>query len=172
MEAPGTVTSWVRRKFRPTSLSSDLEAGEGELENGHRRRAVVDDEGRLGARGQLAQDGLGHRGHLRVHGIEAGIRLQVDLDHGLAVHRGRLEVLDVVHRLGEHPRVLGGDPSFHLFRIQAGELPGHRDDWDVDVRKDIGGRPQNDHRAQDEDQEGEDDEGVGTIESDLTIHMA
>ena len=23
MDAPGTVTSWVRRKFRPTSLSSD-----------------------------------------------------------------------------------------------------------------------------------------------------
>ena len=28
MDAPGTVTSWVRRKFRPTSLSSDSDIPE------------------------------------------------------------------------------------------------------------------------------------------------
>src|SRR5213596_1580265 len=58
---------------------------QGELQNGHRRRAVVDDQRRLGAGRQLAQDSLRHRRHLRVGGIEARMRLQEDLDHRLAV---------------------------------------------------------------------------------------
>src|SRR6266436_6244034 len=49
-------------------------------------------------------------------------------------------------------------PSISL-GVQAGELPGDRDDRDVDVREDVRGSPEDDDRAEDEDQEGEDDEG-------------
>jgi len=33
--------------------------------------------------------------------------------------------------------VLRGDPAFHLFRVEAGELPGDRDHRNVDARKDV-----------------------------------
>jgi len=142
------------------------ESRQGELENGHRRRAVVDDQGRLDAGRELAQDGLRHRRHLRVGGVEVRIRLQEDLDHRLAVHRRRFDVLDVVDGRRQDSLVLCRDPSFHLFRIEAGELPGHRDHRDVDAREYVGGRAEEDHRARDEDEQGEHDEGVGTVESD------
>src|SRR5438034_1147666 len=142
------------------------ESRQGELENGHRRRAVVDDQGRLDAGRELAQDGLRHRRHLRVGGVEVRIRLQEDLDHRLAVHRRRFDVLDVVDGRRQDSLVLCRDPSFHLFRIEAGELPGHRDHRDVDAREYVGGRAEEDHRARDEDEQGEHDKGVGTVESD------
>ena len=73
-------------------------------------------------------------------------------------------MLDVVHRRREDPPVLVGDPPFHFFRVESGELPGDRDDRDVDVREDVRRGAKDYHRARDEDQEGEDDEGIGTVE--------
>src|SRR5438128_3087386 len=106
-DAPGTG-----HELGPQEVEADVierrlgEAGQGELEDGHRRRAVVDDQRRLDAGREKAQYGLGDCRHLRVGGIEARVRLQEDLDHRLAVHRRRLDVLDVVHGGGEHPLVL------------------------------------------------------------------
>ena len=53
-----------RDELGPQEVEADVvelglgEAGQGELENRHRRRAVVDDQGRLDAGRELAQDGL------------------------------------------------------------------------------------------------------------------
>ena len=148
-----------RDELSPQEVETDVvelglgEAGQGELEDRHRRRAVVDDQGRLDAGRELAESGLRYRRHLGIGRIEARVRLQKDLDHRLAAHRRRLDVLDIVHRRRQDALVTGGDPTFHLLRVEAGELPGHRDHRDVDVRKDIGGSSQDNHRAQDEDQE-------------------
>src|SRR5436853_511400 len=77
-----------------------------------------------------------------------------------------IDVLDVVHRRGEDPLVLRGDPTFHLFRVQAGELPGDRDHRNVDARKDVGRCAADEDRAGEQDQQSQDDEGVGTLQGD------
>jgi hypothetical protein len=89
-----------------------------------------------------------------------------NLHHRLAVDGRRLDVLDVVDRRREHPLELGGDPPFHLFRVEAGELPGDRDHRNVDVREDVGRRAQDEDRAGEQDQYGDDDEGVRTLQRD------
>src|SRR5262250_1344216 len=140
--------------------------GQRELEDGHARGAVVDDEGRGRARRVLAEHGLRDGGDLRVRGVEPRPRLQVDLDDGLAVDGGGLDALDVVHRGREHALVGRGDAPLQLFRVEAAVLPGHRDDRDVDGREDVGGSAGDDHRADDEDQERQDDEGVRAVQGD------
>jgi hypothetical protein len=54
----------------------------------------------------------------------------------------------------------------HQIRLQAGVLPDDGDHRDPDVRKDIDGRSQGSERTDDEDDQGEDDEGIGAPQGD------
>jgi len=96
-----------------------------------------------------AQLGLRRRGDLRVRRIEAGARLQEDLDDRLAADRRRFDMLDIIDRRGQAALIAGRDPAFHLFGIQAGIGPGNRDHRNIDVREDVGRRAQDHDRADD-----------------------
>ena len=76
-------------------------------------------------------------------------------------------MLDVVDQGGQHFFVGSGKTPFHLLRVEPGVLPGDGHNGDVDVGKDIGGRAHDHHRAHDEDQQSQDDEGVRPIERQL-----
>ncbi len=169
MATPRIVTSWGRRKLTPRSKSCcsaspspdsaswrigtldalKLMISGGPVPGGYWRSTVWEIGGDLG-----------------VGGVQARVRLQVDLDDGLPVDGGGLDALDVVHRGREHALVRGRDPPFQLLGVQPGVLPGHRDDRDVDRGKDVGGRARDDDRTGDQDQEREDDEGVRPIQGD------
>ena len=58
----------------------DALAREGQLQDGHGGRVVVEDERRVRARRKLPQHGLRHRRHLRGGGADVGSRLEEDLD--------------------------------------------------------------------------------------------
>ena len=168
------IHSADRHELRPQEVDAQIEElllgealpRERELQDRDAGRAEVDDERRGGAGRILPDHGLGDRGDLGVRGVEARLRLQVDLDDGLPVDGGGLDALDVVHRGGEHALVGGGDPPFQLLGVEPAVLPGHRDDRDVDRGKDVGGRARDDDRTGDQDQESEDDEGVRPIQRD------
>ena len=55
---------------------------------------------------------------------------------------------------------LRDDPIAHLLRIQSAVIPKHADDGDIDIRKNIGGSPQNDNRAQNQEEQGKNNECV------------
>jgi hypothetical protein len=57
-------------------------------------------------------------------------------------------------------------PVVHLYRIQAGELPGDSDHWNIDIGKDIRRGAQDYHRASQQNEQRQNDECIGTIESD------
>jgi hypothetical protein len=72
----------------------------------------------------------------------------------------------VVDKSCEHPLVDRGHAPLHLLGAHAGEVPDHGDDRDVDFRENIGGCPEDDNRAQNEDEERDDDERIRPVESD------
>ena len=90
--------------------------------------------------------------------------MQEELDYGDAVIGGRLDVLDVVDQRGRCLLKWGSEPPFHFFRIEAGVLPGDRNHGDIDVGEDVGRRAQDDDRAHDEDEQGQDNKGVRPIQ--------
>jgi hypothetical protein len=93
-------------KLRPIVvqlLLGEALAGETELEDGNAGGGEVDDLRRKDAGRELAEFELGGGGDLRVGGVERGAGLEVDLEDGLAVERGGLDVLDVVDEGGEAP---------------------------------------------------------------------
>jgi hypothetical protein len=78
MDAPGTVTSWVRKKIQADIVELLLREpipGERELEDRHGRSAEVDDQRRLRAGRQLAQNRLRYCRDLGVGGIETCVGL-------------------------------------------------------------------------------------------------
>src|SRR5438094_520970 len=58
----------------------------------------------------------------------------------------------------------GRKPAFHLLRIQAGILPGDGDHRDIDIGKDVRRRPQNNDWTEDENEQSQDNKGIGTAE--------
>ena len=71
--------------------------------------------------------------------------LQIDLDYDLAVVGRRLDMLDIVDQRGQRLLVRRRQAALKLFRIQSRIRPANRDHRDIDVRKDVRRRPQNDH---------------------------
>ncbi|MDQ1094491.1 hypothetical protein QE400_003904 [Xanthomonas sacchari] len=135
-------------------------AGQRQLDDRHRGGVVVEDQRRRGALRQLPQHGLRDGGDLRVGGTDVYGGLEEDLDDAEALDRIGFDVLDVVYGGGEHALERRGDAAGHLVGRQAGVLPHHGDHRDLDVRKDVGGRAQRGERTYDQDQQGQDDEGI------------
>ena len=76
-------------------------AGEAELKNRDGRGAELDDLRWQDAGRQLSENELRGSGDLRVRGVEARARLEVDLDDDLSGDGGRFDVLDVIDERGE-----------------------------------------------------------------------
>ncbi len=142
-------------------------AADAELQNGHAGSREVDDLRRKNAGRQLPNQVLRSGGDLRVRRVEARAGLQENLDDGNAVVAGRFSVLHVIDQRGQRLLVRRGQPAFDLFGVQARVLPGHCHDWNVDVRKDVGGCSQDHDRAQQQNQQRQHDERVGPVQRNL-----
>ncbi len=93
-------------------------------------------------------DGVCGCDDLRNRQIEIDIGLEVNLLHRDAVERLRLHVLDPSDARTHRVLAVGGDALLHFRCAQAGVLPDHRDDRNVDLRKDVGGRDRNGRDAE------------------------
>jgi hypothetical protein len=73
-------------------------------------------------------------------------------------------VFDIVHSGREGAFEDRRKPVFHLLRIEAGILPGDGDHRDIDSGKDVRRRPLNNDGTEDENEQSEDNKGIGTAE--------
>ncbi len=110
--------------------------------------------------------GLRDRGDAGDGGVDAGARLEEDLDDRDAGQRLALDVLDVVHDGADEALEVRDDALLHLLRRQAAVVEHHRDHRDVDLREDVGRDAHDRQHADDDDQHRHDDEGVGALERD------
>src|SRR4029077_20899433 len=95
------------------------------------------------------------------------VLLEEDLDHAVAAQRLRFDVLDVADLRGQVALIEVDDPPGHVVRRKPVVGPDHADDRDVDVGEDVDrGAPRGEH-AEDGDEQGEDDKGVGPPQGDL-----
>jgi len=130
------------------------------LNDGDVRCAVAQDERRVHARREDAQQRLADRRGLRHGRLDLRPRVEEDLDVSEAVHRLRFDVLDVVDVSGERPLADRDDALLDLVRRDAGIGPDDADDGNVDLGQDV---LRHRHDAEDPDQHddhGADDEGV------------
>ena len=164
--------SFDRRELSPDGGIAEVEelllrealSGQRQLKDRHGRGAVGDDERRSRARRHRAQDRLRDRRDLGDRGIDAGLRLKENLDHGDAGKRLRLDVLDVVDG-GRHGALVPGHDAVGHFRGgEAAVIPDRADDGDVDGRKDVGRRALDDDRRHEEDHDRQHDERVGAAQ--------
>jgi hypothetical protein len=99
--------------------------------------------------------------------IDVRARVKKDLHHRDAVQRLRLDMLDIVDVGGQRTFVVRRDAVGHVLGGKAVIRPDDADYRDVDVREDIGGRAQDRERADDEDQHGENHEGIWAAQREL-----
>ncbi len=142
-------------KLTPKSFSCCSESSSSrkrQLQNGHARRRVSDDQGGRRARRQLPQLGLRNRGHLRDGLLDLRVRLKENLHHRNPVQRLRLDMLDVVD--GGRERAFGheNDAVGHVLGVESVIIPDDAHDRNVDVGKDIGWRTDNGERTQNQKQ--------------------
>ena len=153
-----------RRQLGAQEILAEIEerlVGQGftaqtELDDRRGRSGVLDDQRRRRARRQAAQDGLHGRGGLRQCRLDVDLGLKEDLDDAEAVHRLRLNVLDVVDGDGRDALGVADDAVRHLLRREAGEVPQHADDGNVDVGKDVDGSADDGQGHQQDDDQGHD----------------
>ena len=112
-------------------------AGQGELDDRHRRGVELENIRRIGAWRQDPEDGLDDGGDLRNCELDLDGGLEVNADDGDALVGLGLRVLDVVDGSGEGALGDGDDAAFHLGGSQAGIGPDDGDNRDVDVGKDV-----------------------------------
>ncbi len=143
-------------------LLCEAVAGESQLQHGNAGCAVLNDERRRRARGITAQRRLCDRRDLR-HGLrDVDIGVEVDLDDGDAVQRLRLRVLDVIDRGGQAALEGHHNPVAQLLRREARIVPDDGDNRDVDVGEDVDRGALDHHRAEEEEQQRQHDECVGS----------
>src|SRR5471032_816053 len=147
-------------------LFGETFARQGELDDRYRRRVVVQDQRRRGARRQLTQLRLRDGGHLGVRVTDVHARLEEDLDDAEAINRFSFYVLDVVHRRGQRTLERRRDSSNHLIRRQARVLPYDADHGNADIGKDVGRRSDRGKRSDDQDEDRQDDKRIWPSESD------
>ena len=114
--------------------------------------------------GILAQRRLRDRGDLRHRLRDIYVGVEVYLDDGDAVQRLRLGVLDVVDRRGQAALELHHDPVAQLLRRESGIVPDDGHDRNIDIREDIDRRPHDDHWPEEEQQQRQHHECVGSPE--------
>ncbi len=139
-------------------------AGQRDVDDRHRRRRVVQDQRRSRARRRLPDQRLGNRRDLGVGGADIDIGLEEDLDDAEAGIGIRRDVFDVIDRGGQRTLERRGDAPGHLVRRQAGIAPDNADDGDADLGENIRRRAQSRQRADDQKQQREHDESIGSAQ--------
>ena len=135
-------------------------AGQRQLDDRHRRGAVVEDQRRRRTRRQLLDHGLRDGGDLRIRGADIDVGLEENLDNADAVIGIGDDMLDVVDGGGQRALERRGDAPRHLVRWQAGVGPDHADHRDADVRENVRRCPQCGERPNDEQQQREHHERI------------
>ncbi len=125
---------------------------------------VVQDQRRGRARRKLLQHRLGDGGHLSRGGADVDARLEVDLDDAHPRQRLALDVLDVVDRQRQGTLIGRDDPAGHFVRGKPVVAPSHADHRHADVGEDVGRRPQRRQRTDDQDEQRQNDKGVGPLQ--------
>jgi len=138
-----------------------------ELQDRHRRRAIVQDQRRGDARRHLAQHGLRDRRHLRGGGADVGAGLEIDLDDANALQRLAFDMFDVVDRGGQHALIGADDAARHVLGRQAGILEGDRDHRDADIGEHVDRGARGGQDAHDRDQDRHDNEGQRAMQGNL-----
>ena len=62
--------------------------------------------------GGRPQDGLGYGRHLGIRGVQTRAVLQVNLDDGLTIYRGRFDVFDIVDGGRQQSFIRAREPAF------------------------------------------------------------
>ncbi len=75
-------------------------------------------------------------------------------------------MLNVVRNCCHETFEYGRNPAFHLFRVQPRVSKRHSNNGNVDVGKNVRRRAQNHDRAENDDQQCEDDEGIRATQRD------
>ena len=135
-------------------------AAQAELQNGHVRSAILNDERGRRTRRHDPQKRLANRCDLRDARFHFSAFMKKNFDDRDAVVTLRLDVLNVVDR-GRHRALADRDETlFHFFGCDARVAPNHADDWDVDSRKNVRGHPRDRHDSKQHDEDGHHREGV------------
>ncbi len=129
-------------------LFGEALTGKTKLQNGHARRGVGDDQGRGCSLGELAQLGLRYRRDLRDGRGQRDLGLEINLHHGNADQRLRLNVVDIVDRGGQRAFGQGDDAVGHIHGRQALILPDDADHRNIDVGENVGRGVQNGERPE------------------------
>ena len=87
-------------------------------------------------------------------------RLEKDLHHCDTLQRLRLDVFNVVNRCRQRAFGQGDDSVRHLLGIEAAVVPNNADDGYVNVWKNVGWGTEDANRAQYQQRQGENDEGI------------
>ena len=127
--------------------------GKRELEDRHARRAVADHQRRSDPRRHLPQRRLRRSRQLRHCRRHLHARLEEYLHQADPVQRLRFDVLDIVHRRRQDPFVDRRDTLFHLLRAQPRIVEKNTDDGNIDIGENIGRRPQNHQRTDQQNQQ-------------------
>ena len=88
------------------------------------------------------------------------MRLEKYLDDGDPIQRLGLDVFNVIYERRQRTFRHRCDPVAHILRRESRIVPDDADDRDIDLGEDIGGRPQNDNRPQNQNQQSQYGEGV------------
>jgi hypothetical protein len=132
-----------RRQLLPNAVDAEIielllvqaVRTEAELQYGNARGIELHDDGRLNAGRHQGANGIGGGDDLRDGEVEVDVRLEVDLLDRQTIEGLRFHVLDAVDVRADGILAVGGDPLFHLLRGEAGVLPDHGDDGDLDFRE-------------------------------------
>ena len=138
-------------------------AGQGQLQNRHRRGVVVDDQRWQRARRHLPEHGLRNGRHLRIGGCNVHAGVEENFDNAQAVIRIRFQVFDVIDRGGQHAFIQSGHATGHLVRRQACIGPGHSNHGDADFRKNVCRCFEGCQRTHDQQQQGHHDKRIRAL---------
>ena len=124
-----------------------------ELQHGHARRVILDNDRRLDARRHERPDRVRGGNDLRYREIDVHAGLKVDLLDDDPFQRLRLDVLYSRHARADRILAIGRDADFHLLRAKPGILPDDRDDRNFNLREDVLGRGQDGGNAEENNQD-------------------
>ena len=112
-------------------------ARKAKLQNGNAGGIVFENVGRKRSRRQAAQNGLHNGRNLGDGQLNLGLRLKENPDDSHARIGLRLDMFDVVDGRGHGPFAHRDHALFHLVGSKAIERPDHRDNRNINVRKDV-----------------------------------
>ncbi len=142
-------------------LLVEIVGRQAELEDRNARSIVLHDNRRLDADWHKRANGIRCRNDLRDREVEIDVRLKVDLLDREAVQGLRLDVLDAGHVGAHGVLAVCRNALLHLRRAEAGVLPDHGHDRNVDLREDVGRHGANRRDAEKQNQGGQHIEGMG-----------